>query len=69
MKYMIRRESNQFDPKLIMYNVYEAHKYVPGKASGYRHGSIDLEVLPRRSAVWRAPWCALPGTPGVPGAG
>jgi hypothetical protein len=43
MKYMIRRESNQFDPKLIMYNVYEAHKYVPGKASGYRHGSIDLE--------------------------
>jgi hypothetical protein len=40
---MIRRESNQFDIRMTMYNVYEADKFVEGKSCGYRYGSLNLE--------------------------
>jgi hypothetical protein len=44
MKLQIRRERNQFDPRISMYNVYEADKFQQGTSKGYLGGFASLEA-------------------------
>lgn len=43
MKLQIRREPNQFDHSMVMYNVYDAAKFQEGTAKGYQMGFHSLE--------------------------
>jgi hypothetical protein len=42
MKFQIRRERNQFDPRMSMYNVYDADKFKEGTARGYLGGFASV---------------------------
>jgi len=44
MKYQIRREGNQFDHRIVMYNVYDANLFEVGTARGYKGGFDSLEA-------------------------
>ena len=44
MKLQIRREHNQFDHTMVMYNVYDTDKFQHGSAKGYKMGFHSLEA-------------------------
>lgn len=43
MRLQIRRELNQFDHSMVMYNVYDAAKFQERTAKGYQMGFHSLE--------------------------